>query len=141
MPALYFLSPIKNVRVLIPESMSMICDEQAFSGTCSNSSRIRNSTARGCERLDMSAWWSASVCSRVMPPNKAPEATRVRHFLLFIKGFWLLGIAGRGCLSFFRSASAASSSVRRRAGGGVWLCHSLHTLGCRSRIHGHSICG
>ena len=35
-------------------------------------------------------------------PNKSPEATRVGRFFLFIKGFWLLGIAGRGCLSFFR---------------------------------------
>ena len=59
--------------------------------------------AHGLQRLDMSAWWSASVCSRVMPPNKAPEATRVGRFFLFIKGFWLLGIAAsRGCLSFFR---------------------------------------
>ena len=36
------------------------------------------------------------------PPNKALETIGVDVSFLFIKGFWLLDIAGRRCLSFFR---------------------------------------
>ena len=49
-----------------------------------------------------SVQFAIRVSASIMPPNNALETIGVDALGLFIKGFWLLDIAGRRCLSLVR---------------------------------------